>query len=149
VGRSRLIIGTFGWLPMRPRSSRRPVVGVDLAAIPMEDACRLIASVDPSEVTPSFMSPRVGTRVPREGVPIPRPLARRRAVLVNRPALPPRPDPCGRYRRHFSSTCCLGFHGSRLHQDGWIAVRLPTALLARFHRCDASRVEYANLPRVS
>jgi hypothetical protein len=60
VGRSRLIIDTFGWLPMRPRSSRRPVVGVDLAAIPMEDACRLIASVDPSEVTPSFMSPRVG-----------------------------------------------------------------------------------------
>jgi hypothetical protein len=55
-----------------PRSSTRLVVGVDVAAIPNEDACRLIASLDPSEVHAQFMPPCV-THVLREGVPIARP----------------------------------------------------------------------------
>jgi hypothetical protein len=52
-GGSRLIIGTGanGSLPVMPQvleeADRR---GVDLAAIPTEDACRLIASIDPRQV---------------------------------------------------------------------------------------------------
>jgi hypothetical protein len=52
-GGSRLIIGTgvYGSLPIMPdvpdEAGRR---GVDLTAIPTEDACRLIASVDRREV---------------------------------------------------------------------------------------------------
>ena len=52
-GGSRLIIGTgaYGSLPIMPEvieeAGRR---GVDLAAIPTEDACRLIASLDKREV---------------------------------------------------------------------------------------------------
>jgi hypothetical protein len=52
-GGGRLIIGTgaHGSLPITPEvleEARRR--GVDLAASPTEDACRLIASLDPSEV---------------------------------------------------------------------------------------------------
>jgi hypothetical protein len=52
-GGDRLIIGTgaYGSLPIMPQvleeADRR---GVDVTAIPTEDACRLIASLDPSEV---------------------------------------------------------------------------------------------------
>jgi len=52
-GGQRLIIGTgaYGSLPIMPEvleeAGRR---GVDLAAIPTEDACRLIASLDRREV---------------------------------------------------------------------------------------------------
>jgi hypothetical protein len=52
-GGGRLIVGTgaYGSLPIMPEvleEARRR--GVDLAATPTEDACRLIASLDPSEV---------------------------------------------------------------------------------------------------
>lgn len=52
-GGGRLIIGTgaYGALPIMPEvieeASRR---GVDLDAVPTEEACRLIAALDPDEV---------------------------------------------------------------------------------------------------
>ena len=52
-GGSRLIIGTgvYGSLPIMPDvTDEAGCRGVDLIAIPTEDACRLIASVDRREV---------------------------------------------------------------------------------------------------
>ena len=66
-GRGRLIIGTgaYGSLPIVPQvleEARRR--GVDLTAVPTEDACRLIASLDGMRSTPCFMSPADGTGPP-------------------------------------------------------------------------------------
>jgi hypothetical protein len=52
-GGSRLIIGTgaFGSLPIMPALREEAGSrGVDLAAVPTEEACRLIANLDRSEV---------------------------------------------------------------------------------------------------
>jgi hypothetical protein len=71
VGRGRLIIGTgaYGSPPIMPFRRRLVVGGVDLAALPTEDACRLIASLDRMRSTSCFISPADGHRARSSGWP--------------------------------------------------------------------------------